>query len=78
MQRLYQIILCLHRPRNGFVEERTATYNRIDALRRMQFFADNPAQCGFNLLSRHGLVERLIDERLVSTLTGFGLEECND
>lgn len=73
-----QIILCLHRTRNGFVEERTATYNRLDALRRMQFFADNSAQCGFNLLPRHGLVERLIDERLVSTLTGFGLEECND
>ena len=28
-----QIILCLHRTRNGFVEERTATYNRLRSLR---------------------------------------------
>jgi transposase len=27
-----QIILCLHRTRNGFVEERTATYNRLRGL----------------------------------------------
>jgi hypothetical protein len=49
-----------------------------DALRRMQFFADNPAQCGFDLFARHGLVERLIDECLIATITGFGFEERND
>ena len=27
-----QIILCLHRTRQGFVEERTATYNRLRGL----------------------------------------------
>ena len=27
-----QLILCLHRTRNGFVEERTATYNRLRGL----------------------------------------------
>ena len=34
--------------------------NPADTSRRMQFLADHPAKRGFNLLARHGLVERLI------------------
>ena len=54
------------------------TMNRADSSCRMQFLADHPAKRGFNLLARHGLVERLIDEGLVAALPGLGLEECND
>jgi hypothetical protein len=52
--------------------------NRAPASRRMQFLADYPAKRGFDLLGRHGLVERLIDEGLVPALPSLGLEECND
>jgi hypothetical protein len=44
----------------------------------MQFFADHPAQRGFNLLARHGLVKCLIDECLLSALSGLSLKERND
>ncbi len=44
----------------------------------MQFFTDHPAQCGFDLFARHGLMERLIDQCLIAALTGLGFEECND
>ena len=49
-----------------------------DVLRRMQFLTNHTAQCGFDLLARHGLMQRLIDERLVAALTSLRLEECND
>ena len=52
--------------------------NHAYTSRRMQFLADHPAKRGFNLLARHGLVERLIDEGLVAALPGLGLEERND
>lgn len=52
--------------------------NHAHTSRRMQFLADYPAKRGFNLLTRHGLVERLINEGLVAALPGLGLEERND
>src|SRR3972149_6318993 len=54
------------------------TMNRADTSRRTQFLADHSAKRGFNLLARHGLVKRLINERLVTALSGLGLEESND
>jgi hypothetical protein len=44
----------------------------------MRFFADYAAQRGFNLLASHGLVESLIDERLIASLSGLRLEERNN
>lgn len=35
-----QIILCLHRTRNRFAEERTATYNRLRGLRSLALFGE--------------------------------------
>ena len=52
--------------------------NLYDTSRRMQFLADHPAKRGFNLLARHCLVERLINEGLVAALPGLGLEESDD
>ena len=54
------------------------TMNHAYTSHRMQFLADYPAKRGFNLLARHSLVERLVDEGLVAAFPGLGLEECND
>ena len=42
--------------------------NLADISRRVQFLADHPAKRGFNLLASHRLVERLIDEGLVTSI----------
>ena len=52
-----QIILSLHRTRQGFVEERTATYNRLRGL--ISEFGIVLAQKVANL--RHGLIDHLED-----------------
>ncbi|MDA0224553.1 MAG: hypothetical protein O2975_00420 [Proteobacteria bacterium] len=52
--------------------------NHAYTSRRMQFLTDHPAKRGFDLLARHGLVERLVDEGLVAAFPSLGLEERND
>ncbi len=54
------------------------TTTRDDSSCHVQFLADYTAKSGFNLLARHGLVERLINQGLVAALPGLGLEQCDE
>lgn len=40
-----------------------------------ELFAYHPAQCGFELLGVHHLMQCLINQSLVTTFSGLGLEK---
>ena len=44
----------------------------------MQFLTDDFADGGLQLLAAHGVVQRLVDQRLVAALSGFGFEESDN